>query len=100
VRNISAILNPSAIAIAGWAAFLLGGFIFLAIAWNVSAHAEIVVLDAKVAAWLHAHATPWLTDFLIVITTIHSVAGTIMLTVAFGAALARLRESSTIPWSR
>ena len=84
--------SPRAIAIAGWAAFLLAGFIFLAIAWNVSAHAQIVVIDAKVAVWLHTHATPWLTDFFIVVTTIHSVAGTIALSVAFGAVLARLRE--------
>ena len=85
-------LSPHALAIAGWAAFVLAGLLFLAIAWNVAARSSIGALDVRVADWLHAHASPALTAFLLAVTHLHSLAGIGLGSVAFAAVLAKLRE--------
>jgi hypothetical protein len=78
-------LSPNALAIAGWAAFLVAGLLFLAIAWNVAARTWLAELDADVADWLHARATPALTAFLLAITHLHSLAAIGVYSVVFAA---------------
>jgi undecaprenyl-diphosphatase len=85
-------LSPRALAIAGWAAFVLAGALFLAIAWNVAARSSIAALDVRVADWLHAHASPALTAVLLAVTHLHSMAGIGLWSVTFAAVLAKLRE--------
>ena len=85
-------LSPRALAIAGWAAFLIAGALFFAIAWNVSARSSLAALDVQVAMWLHAHATPALTAILLAVTQLNSTVAMTVLSVVFAMVLARLRE--------
>jgi undecaprenyl-diphosphatase len=85
-------LSPVGLAIAGWAAFLLAGFLFIAIAWNVSSHAPLVRVDAKIAGWLHEAAAPGLTTFLLVVTHVNSTVAISAWSLAFAGVLARMRE--------
>lgn len=85
-------LSPRGLAVAGWISFFVAGWIFLAIAWNVSSHDAIVVTDAKVAAWLHEHGSPALTDFMLGVSLLHSIAASMLWSAIFGLVLARLRE--------
>jgi undecaprenyl-diphosphatase len=85
-------LSPRALAIAGWSAFLIAGSIFLVIGWQVSARMPLVALDAKVATWLHEHASNGLTAFLLAVTHLHSTGAIAAWSVLFAVVLARLRE--------
>jgi membrane-associated phospholipid phosphatase len=85
-------LSPRGLAIAGWLSFFVAGWIFFAIAWNVETHDTVVITDAKVAAWLHAHGTPQVTQFMLAVSLLNSVAATTLWSLAFGAVLAKLRE--------
>jgi undecaprenyl-diphosphatase len=77
---------------AGWTAFIVAGGIFLAIAWSVSSRMPIVALDARVADWLHSHATPGLTAFMLVVTHANSTVAISAYAVIFALVLARMRE--------
>ena len=79
-------------AIAGWASLVIAGLVFLAIAWNVNAHAALVTLDAKVATWLHGQATPVATAFFMGVTMMNSILGVTVMSLVFAAVLARMRE--------
>ena len=85
-------LSPRALSIAGWSAFLIAGLIFLAIAWNVLDRTALVVLDARLAAWLHAHGSPALTRFLLAVTHLNSTVAISIYSVVFALLLARMRE--------
>ncbi len=85
-------LSPAGLAIAGWAAFLLAGVLFITIAWNVSARSPLVRLDASLAAWLHAHGVPGLTSVLIAVTHLNSTVAIGAWSAVFTAVLARMRE--------
>lgn len=85
-------LSPRALDAAGWIAFLLAGGIFLAIAWSVTSRMPIVMLDAKVAAWLHTHGSPALTSFMLAVSQANSTLGIALMSVLFGLVLLRLRE--------
>jgi uncharacterized membrane protein YdjX (TVP38/TMEM64 family) len=85
-------LSPRALAVAGWAAFILAGALFLAIAWNVAVLSSIAALDARLADWLHEHRTPALTAVMLAVTHLHSMAGIGLWSVTFAAVLAKLRE--------
>ena len=85
-------LSPRALAAAGWIAFLVTGAIFFGLAWNVASHDTIVTVDAKVAAWLHGHATPWVTNLMLLITNGNSTVATAAWSLIFGFVLWRLRE--------
>jgi uncharacterized membrane protein YdjX (TVP38/TMEM64 family)/membrane-associated phospholipid phosphatase len=85
-------LSPAGLAIAGWAAFLLAGLLFIAIAWNVSARSPLVRLDASLAAWLHAHGDPALTWVLMAVTHLNSTVAIGAWSGVFTAVLARMRE--------
>ena len=85
-------LSPRALAFAGWSAFLIAGTLFLAIAWNVTALSSLAALDARIAAWLHAHGRPGLIAFLLAVTHLNSTVAIAAWSVLFAAMLARLRE--------
>ena len=85
-------LSPRALSIAGWSAFLIAGSIFLAIAWNVLDRTAMVVLDAKLAAWLHEHGSPALTPFLLAVTHLNSTVAISIYSMVFALLLARMRE--------
>lgn len=85
-------LSPRALAVAGWSAFVLAVLLFLTLAWNVSGRSALVVVDADVAAWLHAHATPALTSALLILTHLNSTVAVSLYSVVFALVLARLRE--------
>ena len=85
-------LSPRALAIVGWSAFGVAGILFLAIAWNVSAGSWLVALDARIAAWLHAHGSEGLIAVLLAVTHLNSMAAIGLWSAAFAAVLARMRE--------
>jgi len=89
-------LSPNALAIAGWVAFISAGLLFLAIAWNVAGRSALTELDAEVANWFEAHASPALATLLLVLTHMHSLAAIGIYSVVFAAVLARLRERTWI----
>lgn len=63
------------------------------IAWNVAARTPLVALDARVATWLHEHASDGLTAFLLAVTHLNSLGAISAWSVLFAVVLARLRES-------
>ena len=85
-------LAPRALAALGWGSLILTFLLFLTIAWDVETHAELVVMDARVATWLHGHASRLLTPMMWGITHAHGEIGLIVLALAFAAILWRKRE--------
>jgi uncharacterized membrane protein YdjX (TVP38/TMEM64 family)/membrane-associated phospholipid phosphatase len=85
-------LSPVGLAIAGWAAFLLAGALFITIAWHVTLQTPLVKLDSAMATFLHDHASPGLTSFLFAVTQLNSTLGVSVYTAAFAAILARMRQ--------
>jgi undecaprenyl-diphosphatase len=65
----------------------------------VATYAPLVVLDVKIANWLHQHGTPEITAFMIAVTTFHAIAGTSILATLFGVVLAGC-ASGTGPHAR
>lgn len=47
------------------------GLLFAVIAVNVVSGGTLTIIDANVAQWLHAHSTPVLTQYLLILTHIH-----------------------------
>jgi undecaprenyl-diphosphatase len=68
----------------GVALLLLAAWAFGGIAEDVVEGDRITVLDAALAQWLHAHATPRITSLMLVVAYWHSVAGTLAMTVLVG----------------
>ena len=85
-------LAPWAITLAGWAGFAVAGATFLTLAWNVASHAPLVLMDARVAAFLHQHASPGFTRAMLLITNAHSTVAVAIFGLAFAAILWRMRE--------
>lgn len=85
-------LSPRGLAIAGWGALVVAGWIFLALAWDVRTHQSIVVTDAEVANWLHRHGSPRLTRIMIWVSTLNSTVALAAWSAIFALVLARLRE--------
>ncbi len=70
----------------------MAGATFLTLAWNVASHAPLVLLDARVAAFLHQHASPGFTRVMLLITNAHSTVAVAIFGFAFAAILWRMRE--------
>jgi undecaprenyl-diphosphatase len=85
---------PSARTALGWrlgvgAALLVGAaWVFGAIAEDVVTGDRLIVLDARLAVWLHAHATPPLTRAMLVWTDLHSTIAVGVYTTLIALALA------------
>jgi undecaprenyl-diphosphatase len=85
-------LSPRGMAIAGWVSFVVAGWIFITLAWNVASAASLVLFDARASAWLHLHRSPALTTSLYAITQANSTLGIGVMSLVLGFALARMRE--------
>ena len=85
-------LAPHAMTVVGWGALVLTGWLFLAIAWDVASHSQLVSIDAKVAAWLHSHATPTLTQLMLAVSDIHSAVGIAAMSAILAFVMWRMRE--------
>jgi undecaprenyl-diphosphatase len=81
----------------GIAALLVPGGLFLAIAEDVATADPLVVVDARVANWLHAHATAGLTQFFLQVSLLHGVAAICVYTAALAAFLAMQRDWYWVP---
>lgn len=84
-------MGMTRLALLGWLCLILTGWLFLAIAWDVASHAPLVLLDARIAAWLHQHGSIELAAFMVAITHLHSAPGLGALTVVLALVLARIR---------
>lgn len=80
------------IAAVGAAAMLVAGGAFLAIASQVVPGTPLVLLDVRVANWLHAHRTPELTRLLLDVSLVHDVAAVAVYTFVLAAILAIQRD--------
>jgi undecaprenyl-diphosphatase len=67
-------------------------WIFGDLAEDVVTADGLVVLDAEVADWLHAHATPLLTRVMLAVSTLHGVAAISAMSVALAAFFAWRRH--------
>ena len=85
-------LSPAGLAVAGWAAFLIAGAVFIGIAWNVASHSPLLRLDAELAEWLHAHAAPAFTAVMLFVTHANSTIAISVWSLVFAGVLVRLRE--------
>lgn len=85
-------LSPRGLAIAGWVSLVVAGWIFFDLAWDVATHDDIVLLDARIAAWLHTHGSARLTRIMSVVSALNSTWAVAIWSVLFAAVLARLRE--------
>ena len=73
----------------------LGALILIGASWLFGGIAEdvvtgdpLTVVDARVASWFHAHATPMFTPPMLLITNLHGTLGITLLSVALAIALA------------
>jgi len=85
-------LSPRALAATGAVAAVAASAIFISLSWKVATYAHLVVLDTQIANWLHQHGTPEITAFMIAVTQLHSILGTLLMAAAFGAVLAWMRQ--------
>ena len=76
----------------GLAVVLLAVFVFANIAEDVVARDSLVVFDEIVTQWLHAHATPWRTDFFLFVTTWHNTLGIMVMVTLMALWLAYKRS--------
>lgn len=76
----------------GIAALLLASVLFGIIAEDIVTGDPLVALDLRIAAWLHAHAAPGLTRFLLLITNAHGTLGIVLMAAVFAGVLAIRRE--------
>ncbi len=73
-------------------ALLVAGGLFLAIAEDVVSGDPLVLLDARLAKWLHAHASAGLTQFFLQVSLMHGVPAICVYTAALAAFLALQRD--------
>ncbi|MFT0546432.1 bifunctional DedA family/phosphatase PAP2 family protein [Allopusillimonas ginsengisoli] len=72
----------------------VGALILIAASWVFGAIAEdvmtgdpITIIDRHIAQWLHAHAVPWLTQIMEMISLLHNTVGITIITLVFAAIL-------------
>jgi membrane-associated phospholipid phosphatase len=75
----------------GLAAALVAAAVFGHLAADVVAHASITILDDALARWLHAHATPGMTAFMLALTHLHGHLGIGVLSILLAAFFLRAR---------
>ena len=76
---------------AGALAFMAALAVFSAIAEDVMAAESITRMDAQVAQWFHAHATPLLTQCLLWVSRLHSTPGIMALCVLLAVYWVRIQ---------
>jgi membrane-associated phospholipid phosphatase len=68
----------------GLALIVAAACVFADIAVEVESGAAITLVDVRLAAWFHTHATPALIKFMLVITWMHSVPGILSMAALVG----------------
>ena len=63
--------------------------LFGIVAEDVVTADAITLLDVRLAQWLHVHATPMMTNFMLIMTNLHGIAGIFLLSIAVGLYLLR-----------
>ena len=63
---------------------LVAGWVFGGIADAVAGADTITLIDVDIAHWLHAHANPTLTKFMLLITHMHGVPGIVVMSLLTG----------------
>ena len=76
----------------GIAALLGASILFGMLAEDVFTGDPIVMLDRRVAVWLHVHSLPAVTTIMLAVTRMHSASGVTVLTIAFAGWLAWKRH--------
>jgi membrane-associated phospholipid phosphatase len=68
---------------AGLVAFTIAAIIFVLLAEDVATADTLTLLDAQINVWLHAHNTPHLTTFFLLVSKLHSnlIVTTVMLAI-------------------
>jgi len=85
-------MRTDRLAATGLGAAAIATTIFATLAWNVKVHAPLADVDADVTSWLLAHRRPLLTEAMLGVSTVHSLAAVGGWSVIVGLWLARLRE--------
>lgn len=67
--------------------FIAASWLFGGIAEDVMASDPLTVIDGKVSLWLHMHATPGFTRFMLAFTNLHGPLGVSIMALAIGAYL-------------
>jgi membrane-associated phospholipid phosphatase len=78
--------------ILGLAIFMLSTLAFLLLAYQVVQRGPAAALDLRLAQWLHAHATPALTEALMAVTQMHAPAGIAVLAAGMAIYMALKRD--------
>ena len=76
----------------GLALFVTASIAFTLVAWQVVQKGPATLLDARLAQWLHVHASPGLTDALIAVTQMHAPAGIAVLAAGMATYMALKRD--------
>jgi membrane-associated phospholipid phosphatase len=64
---------------------IAAAWVFADIAEDVFSSDPITILDVQIAQWFHVHATPPVTQFMLVVTNIHATAGILVMSVLLGS---------------
>jgi undecaprenyl-diphosphatase len=76
----------------GLAIFVGSAFAFLLLAYQVVSQGSAAGIDLRLAQWLHAHASPALTDALLAVTQMHAPAGIAVLAAGMAVYMALKRD--------
>jgi undecaprenyl-diphosphatase len=77
----------------GLAIFLLSAFAFLLLAYEVAHRGPAAAVDLRLAQWLHARATPAVTDALLAVSQMHAPAGIAVLAAGMAIYMALKRDN-------
>lgn len=80
------------LAATGLGAAIVASTLFATLAWNVETRTPLVDIDANVTSWLVLHRQPVLTEAMLGISTVHSLAAIGAWSAIVGLWLARIRE--------
>jgi membrane-associated phospholipid phosphatase len=76
----------------GMAIFILSALAFLLLAYQVVQRGPAAALDLRLAHWLHAHASPAMTEALMAVTQMHAPAGIAVLAAGMAIYMALKRD--------
>jgi membrane-associated phospholipid phosphatase len=76
----------------GLAIFIVSALAFLLLAYQVARQGSATALDLRLAQWLHAHASPAMTDALLAVSQMHAPAGIAVLAAGMAIYMALKRD--------
>ena len=78
--------------IIGLLALIAAGWLFLGMAEDVVSGDQITLVDAQLAAWFHAHATPQFTQFMLVVSNLQGILAMSIYALLLGIFLLRKKQ--------